>query len=294
MDSVHAAGPDRFHDRFARSSAGQDGEGKDADYRNRLCIQISHLIAWRKTFGARWLLLAVREQHLEPVSETACQYHNTDRLTGMLVPLVFLCRGGVSRALREQVLALSAFASLDHFDGRTVADYVLRGELLRLEQVDHGGDVRAAVKISLELVESPTARVVWAGVRKRSTLRGGRSQRRRRAGDPAALRRTGPSSVPAFVELSKCRAAAARRGRRDGGGGAPQRMVRVGVSCAGALDCASESSIHCPAGERTDGEPSIAPTGDVGLAESRRFRPPDALGYESREGANLLISAGAV
>lgn len=69
----------------------------------------------------------------------------------------------VSRALREQILALGTFARLDHFDGRTAADYVLRGELRRLEEVDHGGGVRAAVEISLELVESETARVVWAG-----------------------------------------------------------------------------------------------------------------------------------
>ena len=69
----------------------------------------------------------------------------------------------VSRALREQVLALGTFARLDHFDGRTAADYVLRGELRRLEEVDHGGGVRAAVEISLELVESATARVVWVG-----------------------------------------------------------------------------------------------------------------------------------
>ena len=72
-------------------------------------------------------------------------------------------RESVSRALREQVLALGTFARLDHFDGRTAADYVLRGELLQLEEVDHGGDVRAAVKISLELVETATARVVWGG-----------------------------------------------------------------------------------------------------------------------------------
>lgn len=52
------------------------------------------LIAWGKTFGARWLLAAVREQHLEPVSETSCFYHNTDRLTGLLAPLVWLCCGG--------------------------------------------------------------------------------------------------------------------------------------------------------------------------------------------------------
>ena len=57
-------------------------------------FEYPHLIAWRKTFGARWLLHAVREQHLETVSETTCQYHNTARLTGMLAPLVFLCFGG--------------------------------------------------------------------------------------------------------------------------------------------------------------------------------------------------------
>lgn len=60
-------------------------------------FECPHLIAWQKTFGARWLLHAVREQHLETVSETTCQYHNTDRLTGMLAPLVFLCFGGYMR-----------------------------------------------------------------------------------------------------------------------------------------------------------------------------------------------------
>lgn len=74
----------------------------------------------------------------------------------------------VSRALREQVLALGTFARLDHFDGRSSADYVLRGELLRLEEVDHGGGVRAAVEISLELVESATAQVVWVGTAEKS------------------------------------------------------------------------------------------------------------------------------
>ena len=55
------------------------------------------LIAWRRAFGSRWLLVAVREQHLEPVSERSCHYHNTDRLTGVLAPLVFLCFGGFMR-----------------------------------------------------------------------------------------------------------------------------------------------------------------------------------------------------
>lgn len=55
------------------------------------------LIAWRRAFGTRWLLVAVREQHLEPVDEWSCHYHNTDRLNGVLAPMVFLCFGGYMR-----------------------------------------------------------------------------------------------------------------------------------------------------------------------------------------------------
>lgn len=55
------------------------------------------LIAWEKTFGARWLLHAVREQHLQPVGRTGCSYHNTDRLTGVLAPMVFACFGSYMR-----------------------------------------------------------------------------------------------------------------------------------------------------------------------------------------------------
>ena len=55
------------------------------------------LIVWSKAFGARWLLLAVREQHLEPLSETSCSHHNTERLTGVQAPIVHLCFGGYMR-----------------------------------------------------------------------------------------------------------------------------------------------------------------------------------------------------
>lgn len=61
-------------------------------------FEAPRLIAWGKAFGARRLLAAVREQHLEPVSETSCCYYNTDRLTGALAALVLLCFGGYMRA----------------------------------------------------------------------------------------------------------------------------------------------------------------------------------------------------
>lgn len=79
------------------------------------------LIAWRKTFGARWLLVAVREQHLEPVSAESCYYHNTDRLTGVLAPLILLCFGyymrrgftDVGKGLRDYAEAKYATATIE-------------------------------------------------------------------------------------------------------------------------------------------------------------------------------------
>lgn len=64
----------------------------------RVCaFEKPRLIAWTKEFGARWLLLAVREQHLEHVGETSCSYYNTDSLTGVLAPMVSACFGGYMR-----------------------------------------------------------------------------------------------------------------------------------------------------------------------------------------------------
>ncbi len=69
----------------------------------------------------------------------------------------------VGQSLLRQIMALGTFASIAPFDGRTAADFVLRGELRRIEEVDHGGGVRATVEIALELVDAETARVVWSG-----------------------------------------------------------------------------------------------------------------------------------
>ncbi len=60
-------------------------------------VERHRLIAWSKSFGVRSLLFAVRKQRLEPVSATSCTYQNTDRLTGVLAPMVFLCFGPFMR-----------------------------------------------------------------------------------------------------------------------------------------------------------------------------------------------------
>ncbi len=79
------------------------------------------LIAWQKSLGPRWWLHALREQHLEPLSETSCSYYNSDRLTGVLAPVVaatsggYMRRGfeGVATGLKAQAEAIYASARTD-------------------------------------------------------------------------------------------------------------------------------------------------------------------------------------
>ncbi len=61
------------------------------------------LIAWQKAFGPRWWLHALREQHLKPLSETSCSYYNSDRLTGVMAPVVAVSSGGYMRRGFESV-----------------------------------------------------------------------------------------------------------------------------------------------------------------------------------------------
>ena len=64
----------------------------------RVCaFEKPRLIAWSREFGASWFLLAVREQHLEPISDTNCSYHNVDLLSGVFSPIVSLLFGGYMR-----------------------------------------------------------------------------------------------------------------------------------------------------------------------------------------------------
>lgn len=69
----------------------------------------------------------------------------------------------VAEALASELLARGTFASVTPFDGRTQADFILRGELRRIEEIDYDGPVKASVEIALELVDADTSRVVWAG-----------------------------------------------------------------------------------------------------------------------------------
>lgn len=55
------------------------------------------LVAWSRKLGASWFLFVVREQHLEPISDDSCSYHNVDLLSGVFSSIVSLFFGGYMR-----------------------------------------------------------------------------------------------------------------------------------------------------------------------------------------------------
>ena len=73
----------------------------------------------------------------------------------------------VGDALLRALMARGTFASVAPFDGRTRSDFLVRGELRRLEEIDYDGPVRAAAEVSLELVDASTGQVVWFGAASR-------------------------------------------------------------------------------------------------------------------------------
>ena len=73
----------------------------------------------------------------------------------------------IADALQRELMARGTFASVAPFDGRTKSDFLVRGELRRLEEIDYDGPVRAAAEVSLELVDSLTGQVAWSGAASR-------------------------------------------------------------------------------------------------------------------------------
>jgi ABC-type uncharacterized transport system auxiliary subunit len=69
----------------------------------------------------------------------------------------------VQELLIRQLRGAHLFADVESYRAQTGLDYVLRGELLAMEEVDTGADVKARFALALELVRQEDARVVWAG-----------------------------------------------------------------------------------------------------------------------------------
>lgn len=69
----------------------------------------------------------------------------------------------VERAVVDAIEAKGTFSTVGVYDGRTVSDFMLRGRLDRLEEVDYEGGVKVYVALSAELLDASTRRVIWTG-----------------------------------------------------------------------------------------------------------------------------------
>ena len=76
-------------------------------------VQPPQLLAWGVTMGARFLLVARREQRLEALGAARCRYSTTDATSGLLTPLVALLFGRLIRqGFNNMAAALKSRAEL--------------------------------------------------------------------------------------------------------------------------------------------------------------------------------------
>lgn len=74
-------------------------------------VEPPHLLAWGVTMGARFLLVARREQRLEALNSNRCRYVTTDETRGLLTPLVALLFGHlIRRGFNDLAAALKSRA----------------------------------------------------------------------------------------------------------------------------------------------------------------------------------------
>jgi ABC-type uncharacterized transport system auxiliary subunit len=71
-------------------------------------------------------------------------------------------RSTILRSLLDQLRAKGTFDRVVAFEGRTNVDYVIRGQLEQLEEIDYGSGVSVQVKISAQLIDASTNRPVWS------------------------------------------------------------------------------------------------------------------------------------
>src|SRR5262245_53753967 len=67
----------------------------------------------------------------------------------------------VTNAVAENLRASGHFAQVKLYDGRSDVDYVLSGQLEKLEEIDYQGGVKVEVEISAQMTNLKTGATVW-------------------------------------------------------------------------------------------------------------------------------------
>jgi ABC-type uncharacterized transport system auxiliary subunit len=68
----------------------------------------------------------------------------------------------VTKAVADQLTRRRVFQSVEISDGGEKVDYVLKGTIDRLQEVDYGGAVRVQVTISAELEDPAQQQTIWS------------------------------------------------------------------------------------------------------------------------------------
>jgi uncharacterized lipoprotein YmbA len=69
----------------------------------------------------------------------------------------------VTAAMIDSLRSSRLFSFVRLYDGQSRQDYLMSGQLERLEEIDSAGSVRVEAKLSAELVDLRTGETVWTG-----------------------------------------------------------------------------------------------------------------------------------
>jgi ABC-type uncharacterized transport system auxiliary subunit len=78
-------------------------------------------------------------------------------------------RHAVTAAMVREMQARGLFRSVDVFDGRESPEYLVKGTLEHLEEVDQGASVSVEVKLSAQLINLRTGEVLWQDTSSKTT-----------------------------------------------------------------------------------------------------------------------------
>src|SRR5215470_7034656 len=68
----------------------------------------------------------------------------------------------VTNAVEDRLSASGNFAQVKLYDGHSDIDFVLSGNLEKLEEIDYGGGVKVEIAISAQMVRLSTGTTVWS------------------------------------------------------------------------------------------------------------------------------------
>ena len=78
-------------------------------------------------------------------------------------------RHAVTAAMVREIQARGVFQSVDVFDGRESPEYLVKGTLEHLEEVDQGASVSIEVSLSAQLINLRTGEVLWQDTSSKTT-----------------------------------------------------------------------------------------------------------------------------